>query len=70
MIDGSASIVPILLGALLLDAVLGDMPALFRRVPHPVALVGRLIEHVDTRLNRPERRLPTGGCAGPSPCWP
>lgn len=55
MIDGSASIVPILLGALLLDAVLGDMPALFRRVPHPVALVGRLIERVDTRLNRPER---------------
>ena len=55
MIDGTASIVPVLLGALLLDAVLGDLPALFRRVPHPVALIGRVIERVDTRLNRPER---------------
>ena len=55
MIDGSASIVPILLGALLLDAALGDLPALFRRVPHPVALAGRLIDRLDTRLNRPER---------------
>ncbi|MDE0408125.1 MAG: adenosylcobinamide-phosphate synthase CbiB [Alphaproteobacteria bacterium] len=55
MIDGTASIVPVLLGALLLDAVLGDLPALFRRVPHPVALVGRMIERMDTRLNRPER---------------
>ena len=55
MIDGTASIVPVLLGALLLDAVLGDLPALFRRVPHPVALIGHMIERVDTRLNRPER---------------
>ncbi len=55
MIDGTASIVPVLLCALLLDAVLGDLPALFRRVPHPVALVGRLIERLDARLNRPER---------------
>lgn len=55
MIDGTASIVPILLGALLLDAALGDLPGLFRRAPHPVALIGRLIERVDTRLNRPER---------------
>ncbi len=55
MIDGTESIVPILLGALLLDAALGDLPALFRRAPHPVALVGRLIDHLDARLNRPER---------------
>ena len=55
MIDGTESIVPILLGALLLDAALGDLPALFRRAPHPVALVGRLIDHLDNRLNRPER---------------
>lgn len=54
MIDGSVSIVPILLGALLLDAALGDMPALFRRVPHPVALVGRMIDRLDARLNRSE----------------
>ncbi|MCY4501832.1 MAG: adenosylcobinamide-phosphate synthase CbiB [Alphaproteobacteria bacterium] len=55
MIDGSASIVPILLGVLLLDAALGDMPALFRRVPHPVALLGRMIDRLDSRLNRLER---------------
>ncbi len=54
MIDGTTSIVPILLGALLLDAVLGDLPALFRRAPHPVALIGRLIDRLDDRLNRPE----------------
>ncbi|MYE03075.1 MAG: cobalamin biosynthesis protein CobD [Alphaproteobacteria bacterium] len=55
MIDGTASIVPILLAALLLDAALGDLPALFRRVPHPVALIGRMIERLDIRLNRSER---------------
>ena len=69
MIDGTASIVPVLLGALLLDAVLGDLPVLFRRVPHPVALIGRMIERVDTRLTGPNARPPTGGCAAPSPCW-
>ncbi len=55
MIDGTAVTVPILLGALLLDAALGDMPALFRRAPHPVALLGRMIDRLDSRLNRPER---------------
>ena len=29
--------------ALLLDALIGDPPALWQRLPHPVALVGRLI---------------------------
>ena len=55
MIDGTASIVPILLGALLLDALFGDLPAVFRHVMHPVALLGRMINRLDTRLNRPER---------------
>ena len=55
MIDGTAITVPILLGALLLDAMLGDLPAIFRRVPHPVALLGRMIDRLDSRLNRPER---------------
>ena len=55
MIDGTAITVPILLGALLLDAMLGDLPAIFRRVPHPVALLGRMIDRLESRLNRPER---------------
>ncbi|WP_374442624.1 adenosylcobinamide-phosphate synthase CbiB [Stella sp.] len=41
--------------ALLLDAAVGDPPLLWRLVPHPVVLVGRLIAFFDRRLNRPER---------------
>ena len=39
------------LGALLVDAVTGDPPALYRRVPHPVAVAGRGIAFLDARLN-------------------
>ena len=39
------------LAALALDAVVGDPPALYRRVPHPVALVGRWIAALEARLN-------------------
>ncbi len=45
----------ILLLALAIDAVLGDLPQLFRFVPHPVALVGRAIEFLELRLNRDSR---------------
>jgi adenosylcobinamide-phosphate synthase len=45
----------ILFLAIGLDALLGDMPWLFRRVPHPVALIGQAIEILERRLNRPER---------------
>ena len=69
MIDGTASIVPILLGALLLDAALGDLPALFRRIPHPVALIGRMIDRLDTRLNRPERPAADRRIRGAFACW-
>jgi adenosylcobinamide-phosphate synthase len=44
----------LLLAALMLDAVAGDMPALFRLVPHPIVLAGRAIAWAETRLNRPE----------------
>ena len=37
--------------ALLVDAVTGDPPALYRRVPHPVAVVGKGIAVLDARLN-------------------
>ena len=39
------------LAALLVDAVTGDPPALYRRVPHPVAVVGKGIAALDARLN-------------------
>jgi adenosylcobinamide-phosphate synthase len=45
----------LLLAALALDAWLGDMPALFARVPHPVALVGRVVAELERRLNREKR---------------
>jgi adenosylcobinamide-phosphate synthase len=42
----------LLLGGLALDCLLGDMPAIFRRVPHPVVLAGRAIAFFDRKLNR------------------
>ncbi len=45
----------VLFAALLLDACIGDMPGVFRRLPHPVVLVGRAIGWFDRRLNREER---------------
>jgi len=42
----------LLLAAVALDAVVGDPAAIFRRLPHPVALVGMLIGRLEHRLNR------------------
>jgi len=42
---------PILLAALVLDAFLGEPNWLWRRLPHPVVLMGRLIAATDTRFN-------------------
>ena len=55
------------LAALAVDAVVGDPPALYRRVPHPVALLGRWIEALEARLNDASvsdaARLVRGGAA-------
>ena len=45
----------VLFAALLLDAGIGDAPGVFRRLPHPVVLIGRAIAWFDRRLNREER---------------
>ncbi len=45
----------VLLAALVLDALFGEMGMLFRLIPHPVAALGRLIGALDRRLNKPER---------------
>ena len=42
----------ILAAALALDALVGDPPWLWRRLPHPVALIGRLIDRLERKLNR------------------
>ncbi|HTH15977.1 MAG TPA: adenosylcobinamide-phosphate synthase CbiB [Magnetospirillum sp.] len=39
--------------ALAVDAVFGEMGPLFRVLPHPVVLIGRLIGRLDKRLNKP-----------------
>ena len=53
------------LAALAVDAVVGDPPALYRRVPHPVAVLGKGVEALEARLNDPAasdaRRAARGG---------
>jgi len=44
----------LLFAALALDAAVGEMGWLFRRLPHPVVVIGRAIGGLDRRLNRPE----------------
>lgn len=46
----------ILLVALALDAILGDPRWLYRALPHPVALLGQLIDRAELRYNREEGR--------------
>jgi adenosylcobinamide-phosphate synthase len=45
----------ILLLALAIDALAGDMRPVFRFVPHPVVAIGHLVAGLDRRLNRPQR---------------
>ncbi len=47
--DSQSLLLALLLG-LLLDAWIGDPPALWRRLPHPVVLVGRAISRLERRL--------------------
>lgn len=42
-------------GALVLDALIGDPERLYRRIPHPVAVMGRLIAFLDRRWNSESR---------------
>ena len=50
--------------ALVIDAIIGDPDWLWRRVPHPVAMIGGLIAFFDKNLNRddlsPRRRVARG----------
>jgi len=45
----------LLLAALAIEAYMGEARWLFRLIPHPVVLLGRLIGWFDTRLNREDR---------------
>ena len=39
--------------AFLLDVLFGDPKWIYDRVPHPVVLIGRIIERLDQSLNDP-----------------
>ena len=54
----------LLLFALALDAYIGDPPLLYRIVPHPVALMGRLVAGFERRLNRRQRSDRNRGARG------
>jgi adenosylcobinamide-phosphate synthase len=45
----------LLLAGLAIDALLGDMPAVFAHIPHPIALAGQAIGFFDRKLNRASR---------------
>ncbi len=49
----------LLLFALILDAYIGDPPGIYRLVPHPVALMGRMAAGLERRLNRADRGVVT-----------
>jgi adenosylcobinamide-phosphate synthase len=48
----------ILLLALVVDLAFGDMPAVFRLLPHPVVVIGHGVTFLDRRLNRESRGDP------------
>jgi adenosylcobinamide-phosphate synthase len=45
----------LLLAGLAIDALFGDMPAVFAHIPHPIVLAGRAIDFFDRKLNRASR---------------
>ena len=45
----------LLVAGLAVDALFGDMPAVFRYIPHPIVLAGRAIACFDRKLNREVR---------------
>jgi len=55
LIGSSPDPLLILLLALVIDLAFGDMPLVFRYLPHPVALAGSAISFLDRRLNRATR---------------
>lgn len=47
----AAATLILMAAAMLADAVMGDPPRLWRRLPHPVVLMGRIVAHADTSFN-------------------
>jgi adenosylcobinamide-phosphate synthase len=45
----------LVIAGLVFDALFGEMPGLFRQIPHPVVLAGRAVAFFDRKLNRETR---------------
>ena len=58
-----------LLVALAVDALFGEPDALYRRVPHPVVLLGRAVDALDRRLNHDEEDAERRRVAGIAACF-
>ena len=52
VLPGDADQLLLPVAGLAIDALFGDMPAIFRHVPHPIVLAGRAIAFFDRKLNR------------------
>ena len=52
---GSHDALLLLVFGMAIDAMFGDMPAVFAHIPHPVVLAGRAIGFFDRKLNRASR---------------
>jgi adenosylcobinamide-phosphate synthase len=55
MTSAGADRVLLLVAGLAIDGLFGDMPGVFRHVPHPVVLAGRVVAFFDRKLNRETR---------------
>ena len=51
--------IPIVLLALAMDAMIGDPNWLYRKIPHPIAAIGCMMNQLDLFLNRPQVKNPT-----------
>jgi adenosylcobinamide-phosphate synthase len=54
----------LLLGALILDGIVGDPDWLWRRLPHPVVWIGKVISALDQALSRKDSRPQTRRVTG------
>ena len=52
---GDHDVLLLLLFGMAIDALFGDLPAVFAYVPHPIVLAGRAIAFFDRKLNRASR---------------
>ena len=51
--------IPIVLLALAMDAIIGDPNWLYRKIPHPISVIGCMMNQLDLFLNRPQVKNPT-----------